>query len=76
MLNGEGTAIESPPKSRYLYDGLGLEGRHQPRLDKYAIMRDQNEHYNSQLMQGRDSSAIRQGVDHGAKPPFMYSPRN
>ena len=68
-------SIESP-KSRYLYDGLGLEGRHQPRLDQYAIMRDQNEHYNSQLMQGRDSSAIRQGVDHGAKPPFMYSPRN
>ena len=56
MLNGEGTAIENP-RPKYLYDGLNMRDT----IQQGPTMRDLNEYFNSQLMQGRDSAAIEQG---------------
>ena len=56
MLNGEGIAIENP-RPKYLYDGLNMRDT----IQQGPTMRDLNEYFNSQLMQGRDSAAIEQG---------------
>jgi len=71
MLQGE--PIESRRSDGYLHDGLGLGGN--PQGGQAPSMRDISEYFNSQLMQGRDSSAIHQGSQHEAQPPFMYPPR-
>ena len=56
MLNGAGTAIENP-RPEYIYDGLNRGDT----IQQDPTMRDLNEYFNSQLMQGRDSAAIEQG---------------
>jgi len=59
LKENSGELLDSP-RPKYLYDGLGLEGS-TPSMGEPPSLRDLNEYFNSQLMQGRDSAAIEQG---------------
>tara|TARA_R110000851_G_scaffold157141_3_gene299943 strand:+ start:1488 stop:2870 length:1383 start_codon:yes stop_codon:yes gene_type:complete len=61
LVSGQGDLIEqSPDNNRFLYNDFNQP--EMPPLDSIG-MRDLREYFNSQLMQGRDSSDIQSGIE-------------